>query len=206
MSELSMASHLPDVVEGQPIGSVGKLASNLEMKVIAVFTFTAIIDPENRSEKARGEIGEICVRGPTVMLGYFGKPEATQECIIDGFMHTGEQFVTPPTLMERDLGYVDNDGYLFIVDRLKELIKVKGFQVAPAELEDLLLRHPLIDDAAVIGIRSSEGFELPKAFVVCGSSHLTEEDVKTFVKGNVGKLFSPNKICKKNCISITDFF
>ncbi|CAJ0607098.1 unnamed protein product [Cylicocyclus nassatus] len=164
MSELGMGSHLPDITQGQPVGSVGKLASNLEMK---------IVDPEDNTMKARGEIGEICIRGPTVMLGYFGKPEATKECIRDGFMYTG------------DLGFVDNDGYLFIVDRLKELIKVKGFQVPPAELEDLLLRHPLIHDAAVIGVCNAEGEELPKAFVVSCSETLTKDDVKAFVRDRV---------------------
>ncbi|KIH43222.1 hypothetical protein ANCDUO_26777 [Ancylostoma duodenale] len=81
MSEVCMASHLPDIVDGQPFGSVGKLASNLEMK---------IVDPENHMEKKRGDVGEICIRGPTVMLGYINKPKETGECIRDGWMHTGE--------------------------------------------------------------------------------------------------------------------
>ncbi|EPB79744.1 hypothetical protein ANCCEY_01118 [Ancylostoma ceylanicum] len=183
MSEVSMASHLPDIVDGQPFGSVGKLASNLEMK---------IVNPENHMERKRGEVGEICIRGPTVMLGYINKPKETSECIKDGWMHTG------------DLGYVDNKGYLFIVDRLKELIKVKGFQVTsnflyenelemkmkmkmlqvpPAELENILLCHPLIQDVAVIGIPDADTGEAPKAYVVRSSNDLTEEEVKLFVKG-----------------------
>ncbi|EYB89843.1 hypothetical protein Y032_0227g2821 [Ancylostoma ceylanicum] len=164
MSEVSMASHLPDIVDGQPFGSVGKLASNLEMK---------IVNPENHMERKRGEVGEICIRGPTVMLGYINKPKETSECIKDGWMHTG------------DLGYVDNKGYLFIVDRLKELIKVKGFQVPPAELENILLCHPLIQDVAVIGIPDADTGEAPKAYVVRSSNDLTEEEVKLFVKDKV---------------------
>ncbi|VDK61486.1 unnamed protein product, partial [Cylicostephanus goldi] len=84
-----------------------------------------------------------------------------------------------------DLGFVDDDGYLFIVDRLKELIKVKGFQVPPAELENVLLEHPLIQDAAVIGVQNAEGEEFPKAFVVSCSDTLTEDDVKAFVRGRL---------------------
>ncbi|ETN72501.1 hypothetical protein NECAME_18811 [Necator americanus] len=81
MSEICMASHLPDLISGQPFGSVGKLASNMEMK---------IVDPETGIAKKRGEVGEICIRGPTVMYGYFGEPEMTQKCIKDGWMYTGE--------------------------------------------------------------------------------------------------------------------
>ncbi|KAK6737596.1 hypothetical protein RB195_019978 [Necator americanus] len=164
MSELCMASHMPDAFEGQPFGSVGKLLSNLEMK---------IVDPETNIEKNRGEEGEICIRGPTVMLGYLEQPDATRECIRDGWVHTG------------DIGYVNETGNLFIVDRLKELIKVKGYQVSPAELENILLCHPLIQDAAVIGVPNTESGELPKAFVVCSSTELTEEEVMSFVKGRV---------------------
>ncbi|ETN82342.1 hypothetical protein NECAME_16411 [Necator americanus] len=159
MSELCMASHLPDLVEGQPFGSVGKLSSNLEMK---------IVDPETGVGRKFGEVGEICIRGPTVMLGYLKKPDATRQCIRDG-----------------DMGYVRNDGYLFIVDRLKELIKVKGFQVPPAELENILLCHPMIHDAAVVGIQDAERGEIPKAYVVRSSNELTESEVKSFVNDKV---------------------
>uniref|UniRef100_A0A0K0DNW1 AMP-binding_C domain-containing protein n=1 Tax=Angiostrongylus cantonensis TaxID=6313 RepID=A0A0K0DNW1_ANGCA len=88
-----------------------------------------------------------------------------------------------------DIGYVDEYRNLFIVDRLKELIKVKGLQVAPAELEDLLLTHPLIRDAAVIGVPDKRAGELPKAFVVRASENLTEEDVKLWVKGTPTTFF-----------------
>lgn len=77
-----------------------------------------IVDPSSGKEVNDGEKGEICIRGPTIMLGYLGRPDATKSTIIDGWMHTG------------DIGYVDKVGNLFIVDRLKELIKVKGLQVS----------------------------------------------------------------------------
>lgn len=89
------------------------------------------------------------------MKGYLGRPDATADMIDDaGWLHTG------------DVGRVDEDGWLFVVDRVKELIKYKGFQVAPAELEALLLTHPQIADAAVIGVYDDDGNEVPHAFVV----------------------------------------
>ncbi|VDM80150.1 unnamed protein product [Strongylus vulgaris] len=168
MSETCMVSHLPDIRNGQPPGSVGKIAPNLEMK---------IVDPKSGDVKKRGEMGEVCVRGPTVMLGYHRKPEMTQHCIKDGWMHTG------------DVGYVDDDGYLFIVDRIKELIKVKGFQVPPAELENILTQHPAISEAVVVGIPHDTKGEVPKAYVVRQSDDLSENEVKAFVEERV----SPHK-------------
>ncbi|KAK5965716.1 Long-chain fatty acid--CoA ligase, partial [Trichostrongylus colubriformis] len=164
MTECTMASHLPDLKNSVPFGSVGKLSSNLRMK---------IVDPSTGKEMPVGMSGEICIRGPTVMLGYLGKPDATKATIINGWLHTG------------DIGYVDEYRNLFIVDRLKELIKVKGLQVAPAELEDLLLAHPLVRDAAVIGVPNKKAGEVPKAFVVRASETLTEEDVKVWIKDKV---------------------
>lgn len=164
MTECTMASHLPDLKNNVPFGSVGKVASNLHMK---------IVDPSTGKEMPPGMTGEICIRGPTVMLGYLGKPDATRTTIINGWLHTG------------DIGYVDEYRNLFIVDRLKELIKVKGLQVAPAELEDLLLTHPLIRDAAVIGVPDKKAGELPKAFVVRANDSLTEDEVKLWIQDKV---------------------
>ena len=102
-----------------------------------------------------GEDGEVWVRGPQVMKGYLNNDAATKATIDDdGWLHTG------------DVGHVDDAGHLFVVDRLKELIKYKGFQVPPAELEALLLTHPAIADAAVIGVPDDEAGEIPAAFVV----------------------------------------
>jgi len=102
-----------------------------------------------------GGVGEMWVRGPQVMKGYLNNPEATALTIDDdGWLHTG------------DVGFIDEDGHLTIVDRVKELIKFKGFQIAPAELEALLLTHPAIADAAVIGVPDDEAGERPRAFIV----------------------------------------
>jgi acyl-CoA synthetase (AMP-forming)/AMP-acid ligase II len=113
--------------------SVGSLLANCEAKIV--------LDDEGKVEAKQGERGEVWVRAPNVMKGYWNKPEATRETLTkDGWLKTG------------DVAYVDKDGNFFIVDRKKELIKVKGLQVAPAELEALLLDHPDVQDAAVIGV------------------------------------------------------
>ena len=114
-----------------------------------------LVDPETGEECAEGQAGELWVRGPQVMLGYHGNPTATAATLsADGWLRTG------------DLAEIDADGYMTIVDRVKELIKVSGFQVAPAELEALLLTHPAVADAAVVGVADEACGEVPKAFVV----------------------------------------
>ncbi len=128
------------------VGSVGVCMPNTECKVVDI-TSGAELGPRQE--------GELCARGPQVMKGYLNNPAATASMLDpDGWLHTG------------DIGYADEDGYFYIVDRLKELIKYKGFQVAPAELEAVLLTHPAIDDAAVIPSADEEAGETPKAFVV----------------------------------------
>lgn len=111
---------------------VGEPNPNVEIK---------LVDPETHAEKQAGERGEIWVRGPNIMKGYWKNEKATKETLLpDGWLRTG------------DIGQIDNNGCVFIVDRIKELIKVKGAQVAPAELEAQLLEHPNIADAAVVGV------------------------------------------------------
>jgi acyl-CoA synthetase (AMP-forming)/AMP-acid ligase II len=132
-----------------------------------------ILDLETGAELGQGEEGEICVRGPQVMLGYLGRPEATAQTIdAEGWLHTG------------DIGYADDEGFFFIVDRAKELIKYKGFQVAPAELEALLLTHPTIADAAVIPVPDDEAGEIPKAFVV-KRAEVSADEIISFVAERV---------------------
>jgi acyl-CoA synthetase (AMP-forming)/AMP-acid ligase II len=147
LTETSPVSHaIPDNAPEIVPGSVGPSLPNTECKIIDVATMT---------ELGRNEDGEIWIRGPQVMKGYLNNEEATRDAIdADGFLHTG------------DIGHIDDRDEYFIVDRLKELIKYKGFQVAPAELEAHLLAHPKVADAAVIGVIDEEGEEIPKAFVV----------------------------------------
>jgi acyl-CoA synthetase (AMP-forming)/AMP-acid ligase II len=131
---------------GPQPGSVGVPLPNTEMRVV---------DPATGADVSRGETGELLVRGPQVMAGYLNAPEATEAMLDpDGWLHTG------------DLGRIDEHGYVYIVDRVKELIKYKGLQVAPAELEAVLLSHPEVADAAVVRFPDEEAGEVPKAFVV----------------------------------------
>jgi acyl-CoA synthetase (AMP-forming)/AMP-acid ligase II len=162
MSELSPVSHLVPVGARRP-GSAGKTVANTEIK---------LVDSEGKPV-AKGQPGELLVRGPQVMKGYLNNPAATAATIdADGFLHTG------------DVATIDDDGFIVIVDRIKELIKVAGFQVAPAELESLLLAHPKIADVAVIGIADDQSGEVPKAFVV-KKGDVTEQEIKDWFKPQV---------------------
>ena len=153
-----------DDLAGQMPGSIGPPVPNTECRIVDVAT---------GEDAADGEPGELLIRGPQVMKGYFNNPQATADAIDpDGWLHTG------------DLARVEPDGSTRIVDRLKELIKYKGYQVAPAELEGLLLTHPAITDAAVIPLPDEEAGEVPKAFVVTNGS-ITPEDVTQFVAEHV---------------------
>lgn len=145
MTEMSPVSHVTRIGGFKP-GTCGVTVANTECR---------IVDVENGDDQGVGGVGELWVRGPQVMTGYLNNPEATSITIDeDGWLHTG------------DVGFIDDDGHLTIVDRVKELIKYKGFQIAPAELEALLLTHPAIADAAVIGVPDDEAGEHPRAFVV----------------------------------------
>jgi 4-coumarate--CoA ligase len=151
--------------------AVGPLLPNTEARVI---------DPDSGGDvevPAQGQSapGELWIRGPQVMAGYLNRPEATADMLdADGWLHTG------------DIATVSADGIFHIVDRLKELIKYKGYQVAPAVLEAVLLENPAIADAAVIGVPDADGQEVPKAFVVRGAgSEITAEEVMAFVASKV---------------------
>lgn len=165
MTETSPATHMcPEDGETIRHGSVGRCVPD---------TVCKIVDLDSGEELGPNQEGEICVRGPQVMLGYLNRAEATARVIDpDGWLHTG------------DIGYADDAGFFYIVDRAKELIKYKGFQVAPAELEAILLTHPSIADAAVIPSPDEEAGEVPKAFVVL-KVDATEEEIKEFVAARV---------------------
>ena len=165
MTELSPVSHLTPPGWFKP-GSVGISAPN---------TQTKIADPLTGADLDTGEEGEVWVRGPQAMAGYLNNAQATAATIDeDGWLHTG------------DLGYVDADGHLYVVDRLKELIKYKGFQVPPAELETVLLRHPDVVDAAVIGLPDDEAGEIPAGYVVLRpGAAASPEEIMRFVAGEV---------------------
>jgi 4-coumarate--CoA ligase len=165
MTELSPVSHATPLGGFKP-GSVGVTAPNTE---------TLIVEPGTETPLGIDQDGEVWVRGPQVMAGYLNNDAATKATIDDdGWLHTG------------DIGHIDADGHLYIVDRLKELIKYKGFQVAPAELEALLLTHPAVADAAVVGLPDDEAGEIPAAGVVLkDGKQATAEDIQAFVAEHV---------------------
>jgi acyl-CoA synthetase (AMP-forming)/AMP-acid ligase II len=168
LTETSPVTHtMPLDPELNRPGSIGPPLASTECR---------IVDPETG---APAERGELWVRGPQVMRGYLNNDEATAATIdADGWLHTG------------DIATVDDDGYFRIVDRLKELIKYKGYQVAPAELEALIINHPAVADVAVIGVADEEAGELPKAFVVpAGDDGIDEDELIEWVGGQV----SPQK-------------
>jgi acyl-CoA synthetase (AMP-forming)/AMP-acid ligase II len=173
MSELTTASHATPPSRAEiPSASVGLLIPNETCKIIDMDTGEEITET---GADGWSRPGELWVAGPNVMHGYLRNPEATATTIDqDCFLHTG------------DVGVYHRDGYFAIVDRVKELIKYHGHQVAPAELEALLLSHPLIADAAVIGVTDDDGEEIPKAFIVpAPGAGLTPNDVMAYVAERV---------------------
>jgi len=168
MTEMSPVSHATPP-GGSRSGTIGVVAPNTECRVV---------DAETGQDVAKGSPGELWVRGPQVMLGYLNNDAATAATIdVDGWLHTG------------DIAELDLDGHYRIVDRLKELIKVKAFQVAPAELEALIVTHPAVADVAVIGRPDVESGEVPIAFVVLKDGNdaddSTETSIKEFLAGHV---------------------
>ena len=158
---------MPECLGMTKPGSVGVPICNMEVR---------IVDTVNGENLPVGKTGEMLVRGPNIMKGYLNLPDATKASITeDGWFRTG------------DIGYFDEEGCFYITDRLKELIKVKGLQVAPAELEALLQNHPKIADAAVIGIPNERLGEAPKAFVVKKDPTVTEDEIVNYVAGKVAK-------------------
>lgn len=165
LTETSPVTHvdLDDPSKIKP-GSVGRSIPNTEVR---------IVDNVEGKDPGVNERGEVWLRGPQVMKGYLNNAEATAMTIdADRWLHTG------------DIGYADEDGYFYIVDRVKELIKYKGMQVAPAELEAILLTHPAVADAAVIPVPDEEAGEIPKGFVVL-KGQATPAEIMDFVAGKV---------------------
>ncbi len=170
LTETSPVTHVYNITmtDIDKLSSVGPAIPNTEVMVVDVATGEPV---------GRNVNGEIWIRGPQVMKGYLNNPDATAATLDDdGWLHTG------------DIGYVDDDDFFYIVDRLKELIKYKGFQVAPAELEGLMLSHPAIADVAVIPSPDEEAGEVPKAFVVL-KAEATPEEIMAWVAERV----SPQK-------------
>jgi long-chain acyl-CoA synthetase len=165
LTETSPVTHA-NPMDAAVLESIGKVVPGTEDKIVDLETGTKTL--------ANGEVGEICVRGPQVMRGYWNKPQDTADVIRDGWFHTG------------DVGRRDDNGYVFIVDRKKEFIKYKGFGVGPAEVEAVLCEHPAVADAGVIGKANEEAGEIPKAFVqLRPNAQATADELIAFVKERI---------------------
>ena len=174
LTETSPVTHINPRTSALKVASVGTPLPNTEHRIVDLATM---------KDAPQGELGEVWIRGPQVMKGYLHNQEATREMIDEeGWLHSG------------DIGRTDDDGYLYVVDRVKELIKYKGLQVAPAELEAVLQSHPAVADVAVIPSPDEEAGEVPKAFVVVKpETTLTADEVIAFVAERV----SPQKKVRK---------
>jgi 4-coumarate--CoA ligase len=163
MTESSGTIAVPDYDRPRR-GSCGKLLPGTQARIVDAATLEDVLP---------GCCGEIWFRGPQAFRGYLNQPDATAAAITaEGWVRTG------------DIGYFDDDGYLYVTDRLKELIKVKGFQVAPAELEALLLSHPLVADVAVIGRPDDRAGEVPVAYIV-GRGAVDPDEIKAWLTARV---------------------
>lgn len=155
-------------------GSVGTPIENVEMRVV---------DPVTGREVGDGELGEIVIKGPNVMKGYFHNPEATAQAVRDGWLHSG------------DIGYRDGDGYYYIVDRVKDMINVSGFKVFPREVEEVLFQHPAVKEVAVLGRPDPIRGEAVKAFVVLREGRSVEvEALRALCRERVASYKVPEEI------------
>jgi len=154
-------------------GSIGIPVEGVEMKVV----------DDDGNDVAQGEVGEIVIRGHNVMKGYWNKPDATAETLIDGWLHTG------------DMAKIDEDGYFFIVDRKKDLIIRGGYNVYPREIEEVLYEHPAVREAAVIGVKDDKlGEEIGAAVALKDGEEASEQELRDFVKEQVAAYKYPRRV------------
>ncbi len=157
------------------VGSVGQPLIGTTIEIRDLADPAIVLGPNAR--------GEVCVRGPQVMQGYWNRPEETAAVMIDGALRTG------------DVGYLDDEGYLFLVDRIKDVILCGGYNVYPRMIEEALYRHPDVLEATVIGVPDAYRGESPKAFVVLRAAVMTKEaDLRRFLEGEVSRIELPREI------------
>jgi long-chain acyl-CoA synthetase len=175
LSETSPATHVSPLDGERRPGSIGLPLPNTDQRVVDLETGTTVLPPDTP--------GELAVRGPQVMLGYFGHPEETAMVLKDGWFRTG------------DVARIDADGYAYILDRKKDMINVGGMKVYPREVEELLFQHPGVQDAAVIGVPDAELGEVVKAFVVRKpGATVTEAELIEFVRGRIAHFKAPHSV------------
>jgi len=155
------------------VGSVGKPLPGYEVECF----------DDNMQQVARGVIGEICVRGDCVMMGYYNRPDDTKEAIIDGWFRTG------------DIGKVDKDGFIFIVDRKKDLIISKGMNIYPREIEEVIYTNDKVNACAVVGVKDIEANETPVAYIELKEGEsATEAEFKEYIRPHLAPFKQPRKV------------
>lgn len=184
LTECSMgATANPPIPRLTKIGSVGMPVADTECKVV---------DPNTGADLPPGQIGEVCIKGPQVMGGYWNRPEATAEVLKDGWLYTG------------DIGKEDEDGYFFITDRIKDMIIYKGYNVYPRELEEVLFSHPAVEMCAVIGKPDVQTGEIPVAFVkLLAGQQATAEALIEFVNKQVAAYKKLREVIFKDMIPVS---
>ncbi len=180
LTETAVVTHVNPILGKYKVGSIGLPIPS---------TYAAVADPESPTLLKPGEVGEIVVSGPQVMRGYHNRPEenaaAFFECCGLRWFRTG------------DMGYMDEDGYFYVVDRKKDLIKYKGYSVYPREIEEVLYGHECVREAAVIGVPDPEAGEVPKAYVALKQDcvgRVTEEDIRAYLKERLAAYKVPKKV------------
>ncbi len=147
-------------------------------------TVIEIIDADDKTTPiAQGERGELCISGPQVMMGYWNKPEATADCLKDGRLHTG------------DVAIIDEQGYVFIVDRLKDMIITNGYNVYPRNVEEAIYRHPNVEECIVAGLPDERRGEIVKAWIkLKDGRELSEDDLRVFLEDKISKMEIPKRV------------
>jgi len=175
LTEASPVTHCNPLVGTNKAGSIGLPLPG---------TITEIRSLEDRSRvMPTGERGELCISGPQVMAGYWNRPDETAEQIVDGWLHTG------------DVGYMDEDGYVFLVDRIKDLIISSGYNIYPRNIEEAIYLHPAVAEAVVVGVPDAYRGQAVKAFVALrAGATLTPEDLKIFLKDKLSPMEAPRSI------------
>lgn len=175
LTEASPVTHCTPIYGRQVHGSIGLPLPDTEIK---------IVDLESGAETLpAGEVGELCIRGPQVMAGYWNRPEETASALRDGWLHTG------------DIARIDEDGYTYIVDRAKDMIIASGYNIYPREVEEVLYEHPAIMDAVVVGIPDEYRGQTVKAYIVVKTgAELTEPDLIAFCRERMARYKVPHLV------------
>jgi long-chain acyl-CoA synthetase len=195
LTEASPVTHANPLEGRRKIGSVGFAFPNTDCRIVSSENQNALEDlPQPGKDDDNSTHGEICIKGPQVMLGYYNREDATKKTIMEGWLRTG------------DIGYIDDEGYLHIKDRLKDMIKYKGHSVYPREVEDLLYMYEPINEVGVIGVKMEGGEETIKAVVSLKPEFVgkvTVDEIKAWAKENIAAYKWPRIIEIKEEIPTT---